>query len=900
MLPQVSPRMHNLLGSGFSFIAYLIAQIFSSVRLLPANHPYLLQGNVGRFSIRHTVFEAWRHLTFDWRHIDQVLIFFVILGGLIILVMQVALLFIGIFTMSSALALSMPAYFDTMFITPNPLDDIAFITMDRVFGIPDLFNSCVAMGVPCFAGTQYNPENIIVDPMFPTPFHIAFHQFLSAYSYGLMYVAAIIIVYFVITVVGETAQTGTPFGQRFNHVWAPLRLVVALGLLIPTASGLNSAQYIVLYAAKFGSSFATNGWNMFLTGAGLPGGGLTILGTPDTLVGIPEAPPVNSLLEYGSSLGACIITQRFFYNREIKGYLVNPSGMNAAASRIDLDTDPTYDQALAFSNYGDLYFVFGEYKEEANGQPFYTGHPAFIKPWCGEVVMQITDVADAYSPGSRVILELYYLVVVQLLWQDAVSIAPTWSTTLSLGGIGNNAVRKHVAGYPGHDTTINVAETTDLEIMRIGYQAYVEAAIQIGLNMQRAAPSWAEMDDYGWAGAGIWYNKIAELNGMMVGAVNALPIVRSFPQTMEDVKKEREKYDQDMSGPERYMPRRSDGTEITLKDTTQYKEAEAMYAAYKVWGDKMSVAKPTGNIFVDAIHAFFGTKGLYNMAKNTDVHPLAQLVGVGKSLVESSIRNLGASAFAGLAGGLANIMGFHNAGNFASVASSIVSKIAMFGLTAGFLLFYVVPFMPFLYFFFAMGVWVKTILEAMVGVPLWALAHLRIDGNGLPGSAAMSGYYLIFEVFLRPICIVFGLLAAVAIFGAQVKILHQIWPLVTSNMTGFEADSLTPPAPDQLGGVIWFRGLVDQFFFTLIYTFIVYMMALASFKLIDLVPDYIMRWMGSSVATFGDIYKDEVSALPSRAAIGVGAVMQQVGSAAKQGGDALKHVAASATKGGGQ
>jgi conjugal transfer/type IV secretion protein DotA/TraY len=197
-----------------------------------------------------------------------------------------------------------------------------------------------------------------------------------------------------------------------------------------------------------------------------------------------------------------------------------------------------------------------------------------------------------------------------------------------------------------------------------------------------------------------------------------------------------------------------------------------------------------------------------------------------------------------------------------------------------------------------MGVWVKTILEAMVGVPLWALAHLRIDGNGLPGSAAMSGYYLVFEVFLRPICIVFGLLASIAIFGAQVKILHQIWPLVTSNMTGFEANSLTPPPPAGLGGTVWFRGIVDQFFFTLIYTFVVYMMALASFKLIDMVPDYIMRWMGASVATFGDIYKDEVGGMPSRFAIGVGAGMQQLGSAAGQGGKGLQLMLASAKSGG--
>ena len=50
---------------------------------------------------------------------------------------------------------------------------------------------------------------------------------------------------------------------------------------------------------------------------------------------------------------------------------------------------------------------------------------------------------------------------------------------------------------------------------------------------------------------------------------------------------------------------------------------------------------------------------------------------------------------------------------------------------------------------FAVGGWVKGLFEAMVGVPLWALAHIRIDGQGLAGDAALNGYFLIFEIFIH-------------------------------------------------------------------------------------------------------------------------------------------------------
>ena len=90
--------------------------------------------------------------------------------------------------------------------------------------------------------------------------------------------------------------------------------------------------------------------------------------------------------------------------------------------------------------------------------------------------------------------------------------------------------------------------------------------------------------------------------------------------------------------------------------------------------------------------------------------------------------------------------------------------------------------MPFLFFFFAVGTWVKTIFEAMVGVPLWALAHIKIDGEGLPGDAAGSGYFMILEILLRPIMVIFGLIAAMIIFVTQVRILHLIWDLVVDGV----------------------------------------------------------------------------------------------------------------------
>ena len=50
----------------------------------------------------------------------------------------------------------------------------------------------------------------------------------------------------------------------------------------------------------------------------------------------------------------------------------------------------------------------------------------------------------------------------------------------------------------------------------------------------------------------------------------------------------------------------------------------------------------------------------------------------------------------------------------------------------------------------------------------------------------------------------------------------------------------------------YFRGAIDQFFFTVVYAVVVYMVGLASFKLIDQIPSNILRWMGKSVTAYAN------------------------------------------------
>jgi hypothetical protein len=66
---------------------------------------------------------------------------------------------------------------------------------------------------------------------------------LGLYSMGMLILAGILLFYHITSAVVDTAHQGVPFGRRFSQTWAPIRLIVAVLLLVPVGSGLSSGHY---------------------------------------------------------------------------------------------------------------------------------------------------------------------------------------------------------------------------------------------------------------------------------------------------------------------------------------------------------------------------------------------------------------------------------------------------------------------------------------------------------------------------------------------------------------------------------------------------------------------------------------------------------------------------------
>lgn len=921
-MPELVTRINTLVLGGFQYIPFFIAIVYNIVRLLPSNHPYVNPVNIGRFGIRHVVAEAANHLAFERRYIDRILLFVLVLVGLAILFLQMALLIVA---MVFPVAMAFPANWNGFFVVNPPLErnqDLAFIMLDLVFGVPEpatgvggFFESCVGLPVPCEdnfgngiidANVGGTPLPAAVAPIqgplstgawgqFPFPVHMGLHRLFGVYSNGLLVIAVIIASYFIATILAETAQSGTPFGRRFNKMWAPIRLVVAFGLLIPLATGLNSAQYLVLYAAKFGSAFATNGWKFF-------NNTLTenYLGAANDLIAVPTLPEVGRISQALFLARVCRYSYEFARGApvgsgapntgstsgapDIRMYQILAQSKTPNAAEVTAGYSYNAAQAAADDMATSLTVRFGE-----RDTTKYASERGHVKPYCGEIQFSLSDprrngAPIPPEPGPAMIQE-YFWDLVRSMWHyggalnafEGGVVATPGDRANTLTWLAFNQVGPPVSPYPDVEYVAQVNTN-----VYNSFTTTVNNAVTAQLASPRWAGSWTGADPVyrkGWAAAGIWYNRIAEMNHPISVSVHALPSSSLQPLLLEELKAKKGQYNTGTNLEEIFKPVLSevDDTATLLSAADGQKIASVMYEGYMVWTNGLGSTdqRSSGNPFVDAIAYLLGTNGLYDIRRNPNTHPLAQLVSMGRTLVQRAVDGIGfgfLTATGGIA--LALLKDTSGLGPLLSIISTFIFTMSMIGLTAGFILAYVVPFLPFIYFFFAVGGWVKGIFEAMVGAPLWALAHIRIDAQGLPGNAALNGYYLIFEIFLRPILCVFGLLAAISIYSALVAALNATFDIVVHNAGGFDVSAEVSIAPSFIDSM---RGPIDEFFFTIIYAVIVYMMGMSSFKLIDTIPNNILRWMGQSVATFGDMREDPAQGLVGKAALGAQQITGKLG-----------------------
>lgn len=867
-MPGIIPRIREL-GAKFGHFAYMLALIYSAVNLLPKNHPFLNAANVGKYGLRDVIAAAANNVKVDRQNLDKVVVFSAVLMSVVLIAAQIVV--IGVTAAMSGPANAAGGVFET----PNPNSDVVFIFLSQVFG-PSL--GLFATGVNVTG----------------TPVHDGLYAMLSFYSTAMMTLAVIIIIYYVVTVVGEAAISGTPFGRRFNSLWAPIRLVVALGLLVPLANGLNSAQYITLYVAKMGSGLATNAWNVFVAE----------LDQPTEVFVQPRAQNVSNIVKVILTAEVCsaAISQLTDGRSNVQPILVGggPGGSPIALS----SASPS--QVLTNARSAGLSTVRVAWTADTD-LPY--------DPHCSGLAMSVSPLTYEDAAGNEV--PLAFSDQVQIAYIQAVKDAQSQVSSIA-ADVAAFFVETNAGGELDPSDPAIPSFVTQLNDVYNDIQSDVTAAIQASNANMVAVDNnvaYATITSGGWGKAGLWYPVIGRLNQrytQVVGAVPSIDIPTDLAESGDVYDWFGERFANWLArtwariwGGRDETAELIDNLEIALERAEYVGERfEFMASGITIdpnLGASAGIGSQALNLFLQTI---FNTDVLfeYQRTGSTSMDPMVKLMDVGDAQVTRALYAINVIIIAkvgGLAAGA--VMGAAVAsptgpvGAFAgtiggmlvmAAIQTVIEAIAfiaylciIIGLGAGLMLFYVLPLMPFIYFLFAVVAWVMEIFEAIVAMPLWALSHLKIDGDGLPGQLAVNGYFLILGILLRPILIVFGLIAGYITFGAASFYFHSVYGIIVNNIKGTEA-------PGVMGSLVY----------TILFVYLSYNMAIMCFKMIDNVPKSILRWIGQGGATpFSDEKPDPISGSQSMifAAAGLAAYMRpSVGGDVERGrgiGSAYKH-----------
>ena len=387
----------------------------------------------------------------------------------------------------------------------------------------------------------------------------------------------------------------------------------------------------------------------------------------------------------------------------------------------------------------------------------------------------------------------------------------------------------------------------------------------------------------GWIAAPLYFNVIAKMNGNLMDAANNLPIATA-PSVFN--------IQACNLGPGQPGPSASSRGIIAAmcaeeqiygnySPSTLYKSTTGEYQA--VAGNAIG----TGSSFLDIIGKIFTISSPSQFISISSTNPIASIISIGDLLYSLGISALAAvfalSAAAGISdtfwakifsAGISTAIGSTIRGTLSGPIGSILTVIDGIVLTAGITLAFLLPLMPFFKFLGGVITWLLEVFEAVIGAPVWALAHLRPDGEGLSGPAATQGYGILFAIFLRPIGMVLALVAAYLLFIVAATAINELYDAAVNGANGVNSSTI---GYNPLTVIIY----------SVIFAAFVYSLMNTCLKTLDFIPDNMTRWIGMNSA---HPQQDDHHGLARAAAFGGAAAVSKMGGSAVQGMNQLRQL----------
>ncbi|QQR69409.1 MAG: DotA/TraY family protein [Alphaproteobacteria bacterium] len=871
LMPEFKRSVTPLFEVG-RILSQVLAILFASQGLFDRDHPGL-RGQ-GPLPLKNVIGTAWSRVEFTKEKLPQAAFFLAVVMSL---VMTVATMVIVLMLSLSSVAHAAPASGNELGMFESPAGDKDWANN----WIEHLLGDNRDIQIP-------NPgsgQNVTATG---TGLVKVLKSVLSIYSLALMVLATVILLYHGIGLTVETAWRGKMMG-RGSQMWAALRLVFGLGLLVPLASGLNSGQHIVIQIAKWGSGLGSYAWTamskeLLNMNAGLlPPSNAAIGANVGRMMAIGICREVyDGAVRQDKGWISKDVETGMYKVTEISPYMdENPliRGIGQYVRRWDVSPIPAKLAAVANNTYADL--------QGACGSVAYATEAAKGSILTTSAVQKLRDIHKAalFDGG------------VSCPSSDPNSVQNSYSVYTCAMDKGRELAAEVLAKRAGatvvkdcNSGSICKAEekVTDLLALVTNYQDAIVKKSQEYLAKETLGSLIREdhvlkkvasgESNFGWMFAGLYYIAYSQVVSKIWEEASAVPKVDgSTTQLMENASKDSASA---MINPD--VPADSREAQIVAESVYGDHQSKAatelaptFQATYNMLkADKRMSAQAIGEgITLDNSFGWIVRKGMelgiWN--QNMDFFPITSFqqnandaigsfVILGMRLYKMSIAMFGSGAVAsgvgaiieGVSGWVAGLSlaagplgkagsvllsgSLFFTGKILSMAGALLMTLAFIIFGAALMLAFLLPIVPFWRFLLGIMTWLLSLLEMVVAVPLVALAHLTPYGDDIYSPSSKGAYMALVQLMFRPILMLIGMILAILLANSLIGFLNAVYWQAVGAAVVPDVEVATARLPDTLG-------VLQRLVYILIYCMVGYTICNSCFKLIDTIPQFAMGWI---------------------------------------------------------
>lgn len=704
------------------------------------------------------------------------------------------------------------------------------------------------------------------------------------FNTGLLAVGALIVAYTTIVGVLKTASEGEFLG-KWHSLWVPLRTVIGIAGLMPTNTGYCIMQMIIMWIILQGVAVADSVW----TGAinYLQSGGATQISASNMASAGSQQDIQNLFSALVCQAGAkakydksywcfnnaspyCSMSDSQMLNvtspQYRSGYYaIGPLNANGGAcgnlalfGTLQSSGDLPQLTAARMNAYAaiipalgqiakklvDIDYVYSKYMNTdppaTNGPPLVP--PAWIMAYCNDQNIP-TNSCNMNNPSMP-----------QIPTASAASSLDTvkgfyWKYVLN-PYTGGNFLQQNIAVYQGYTLQAMTTSSNSKGVMAWGATLDTTGL----LNEARAN---------GWITAGGYYYAIANLGNSTQQGLNkqyvVMPTQDGAPLLYSQV-----------------PPFSAASQEVQNKIDTLTKEASALMSqinSEQAAGNNGVTSGSSCNVpFIGDLCTLVMTKFMGALTGGTGLsnstNAIISLQVFGESVlitIEIVFAVLLVLIFASVsaASTMNSLQGFgFGLSQFYTYAMlPILFLLGALFVFAGTLAVYI-PMIPYIIFTFGAIGWFIATIEAMIAAPIVSLAIMHPEGEHEIWGKAKPAIDIIFNIFLRPTLMIFGMIAGMQLSYVVIRFINAAFAGVMSQVN---------PMP----------GPVELLLFLAIYTSLIVTSLNKCFALIHMIPDQALRWVGIHGVSFGgEKGLEEVGGAAEKAA---GQVKAGAGGAAEKG-----------------